>query len=349
MNVKQMPQAPATARAESILGGSEVNRSQRSPKLLSANCVKVVAPSTTANLGPGFDIFGLAHDAFQDLLEIKVTSRNKIEVEVRGVDSKWISCDPDKNTAGLVARCVAERLPSGCGLRIRVEKGIPVGKGLGSSGASAAACIVGLNRILGLGLSNDQVIQLAARGEAASAGFPHADNVAASILGGFTIIRSYEPFHAISLAPPPNLGLALAVPDLAVAQKKTETARAVLPQSVPIKKMVHNIGQASGMIVGILSGDIDLIGRSMVDAVIEPARSKFIPSYCKVKESGLAAGAAGVAISGAGPSMIAIVDENRTSVIKVAQAMKEAFEAGGVSCQAFSPKPTTGAKVVEGG
>jgi len=200
---------------------------------------------------------------------------------------------------------------------------------------------------MGLGLSNDQVIQLAAKGETASAGFPHADNVAASILGGFTIIRSYKPLHAIGLAPPPNLGVALAVPDVAVAQKKTQMARSVLPQSVPMEKMVHNVGQASGMIVGILSGDVDLIGRSMVDAVVEPERAKFVPSYCKVRESALSAGAAGVAISGAGPSMIAIVDENRTPAIRVAQAMKESFEAGGVGCRAFSSKSARGANIVE--
>jgi len=347
MNVKQMRQAAAKPRAGSIFSGGGLNRCQRSAVPLSANRVKVVAPSTTANLGPGFDVFGLAHDAFEDILEIEVTSRGEIEVEVGGVNSECISCDLDKNTAGFVANCVAERLPSGYGLRIRIEKGIPVGKGLGSSGASAAACAVGLNKIIGLGLSNDQVIQLAAKGETASAGFPHADNVAASILGGFTIIRSYEPFHAIGLEPPPNLGVAVAVPDVAVAQKKTEVARSVLPQSVPMEKMVHNIGQASGMIVGILSGDIDLIGRSMVDVVVEPARSKFVPNYCKVRESALAAGAAGVAISGAGPSMIAIVDEKRTPAIQVAQAMKEAFEAGGVGCRAFSSKPARGAKIIE--
>jgi len=349
MNVKQMPQDAAKPQAGSIFSGSGFNRPQRLAKPLSANYVKVVAPSTTANLGPGFDVFGLAHDAFEDILRIEVTSRGKIEVEVSGVDSECIPCDPDKNTAGFVANCVAERLPSGCGLRVRIEKGIPVGKGLGSSGASAAACAVGLNRIMELGLSNDQVIQLAAKGETASAGFPHADNVAASILGGFTIIRSYEPFHTIGLAPPPNLGVALAVPAVAFAQKKTEMARSVLPQSVPMEKMVHNIGQVSGMIVGMLSGDIDLIGRSMIDAVVEPARAKLVPSYQKVRESALAAGAAGVAISGAGPAMIAIVDERRTPAIRVAQAMKEAFEAGGVGCQAFSSKPARGASLVEEG
>jgi len=349
MNIKQMPQTAGKPRARGIFNGSELDTLQNSAKSLSIDYVKVVAPSTSANLGPGFDVFGLAHDTFKDILEIEVTSEGKIEIEVEGIDSESVSCEVDKNTAGFVASCIADRLSSECGLRIRIEKGIPVGKGLGSSGASASACVVGLNKIMRLSLSSDQAIQLAAKGEIASAGFPHADNVAASILGGFTIIRSYEPFHAIGLAPPSNLQVAVAVPDVAITQKKTEVARSILPQSVPMAKMVHNIGQASGIIVGILSGDVDLIGRSMVDAVVEPARSKLVPSYHKVKENAIAAGAAGVAISGAGPSMIAIVDENRTPAIRVAQAMKDTFEAGGVRCRAFSSKPATGAKVVEEG
>jgi len=344
MSVKWTPQAAVGPRAANIFNRIRVEGYAKS---LSANYVKVVAPSTTANLGAGFDVFGLAHDAFEDILEIEATSRAKIEVEVGGVDSECVPCNPNENTAGFVANCLAERMPAGCGLRIRIEKRIPVGKGLGSSGASAAACIVGLNRIIGLGLSNDQMIQLAAKGETASAGFPHADNVAASILGGFTIIRSYEPFHAIGLAPPPNLGVALAVPDVPIVERKTEMARAVLPKSVPIEKMVHNIGQASGMIVGMLSGDLDLVGRSMVDVVVEPMRARFVPSYQKVRESAFAAGAAGVAISGAGPTMIAVVDERKTLSIRVAQAMKEAFETGRVSCRAFSSKPAKGAAVVE--
>jgi len=333
----------------SVFNGSGSKRPKGSGKSSLADYVRVVAPSTSANLGPGFDVFGLAHDAFKDALEIEVTGRGKIEVEVSGVDSEFVPSEPDMNTAGFVAECLAERLPSPYGLRIKIEKGIPVGKGLGSSGASAAACVVGLNWIMGLGLSNDQAIQLAARGEARSAGFPHADNVAASVLGGFTIVRSYEPFHAIGLAPPPNLGVALAVPDAVVAQKKTALARSVLPQSVPMGKMVYNIGQASGIIVGMLSGDIDLIGRSMTDAVVEPARARLVPCYREVRENALAAGAAGVAISGAGPAMIAFVDERRTPAIRVAQAMKEAFEAGGVGCLVSSSRPAEGAKVVEYG
>lgn len=342
MKVRETPPV-AEAQLHDILSA----RRPRGRDRLQADYVKVVAPSTTANLGPGFDVFGLAHSTFDDVLEIELTSQGEIEVEVTGIGSEHISCDINGNSAGLVAKIAAEKSLADRGLKIHIQKGIPVSKGLGSSGASAAGCIVGLNRLLELGLSNDQMIQLAAEGEVASAGSPHADNVAASVLGGFTIVQSYEPFHAIKLAPPSNLGVALAVPDAKEVEKKTKAARAVLPASVPMKNVIHNIGHASTMIVGLLSGDLALFGRGMVDSVVEPVRAKLLPCYSSVRQRALAAGAVGVAISGAGPTVISIVDERAVASIHVAQAMKEAFNSEGIACEAFASKPTCGAHIVE--
>ena len=327
---------------ESILEGT-LERSKSNVAV--SKSIEVSVPSTTANMGPGFDVFGLAHDAFMDSVRIEIISGSKVDVDVVGVDSKSVSSDVGKNTAGIVANSLVKSLPSDCGLRLRIVKRIPVGKGLGSSGASAAACAFGLNRLLGLSLSNDQMIQLAADGEVASAGSAHADNVAASVLGGFTIIQSYEPFRVIGLPPPENLRIAVAIPEVSNGERKTAYARAVLPKLVSMEKMVSNVGHASGMIVGILTGDLNLIGRSMMDAVVEPERAKMIPGYWSVKKNALAAGAAGVAISGAGPTMIAIVDE-KISALEVANVMREGFEDEGVTCKAFAAKPTKGATIV---
>ena len=330
---------PAQGILEEVLGRNKTN-------VFSCNSVEVNVPSTTANLGPGFDVFGLAHDAFVDSIRIEVVSGRQIDVDVVGVDSNSVSSSVEENTAGIVANSVAHRLPSGYGLRLRIVKRIPVGKGLGSSGASAAACVFGLNRILGLSLSNDQMIQLAAYGEVASAGSAHADNVAASVLGGFTIIQSYQPFRVIGISPPDNLRIVVAIPELSNGEKKTARARAALPKLVPMEKMVCNVGHASSMIVGILTRDLKLIGRSMTDVIVEPERAKMIPGYWKVKERALTAGADGVAISGAGPSMIAITDEHGIAGVQIAEAMREGFEAEGVNCRAFVSKPTKGATIV---
>jgi homoserine kinase len=331
-------------RAEGIVEGA---LKRRNSNVNLSKSVEVNVPSTTANLGPGFDVFGLAHDAFVDSIKIEVVDGGSVNVDVVGVDSRTIPRDVDRNTAGIVASSLVRELPSGYGLRLRIIKRIPVGKGLGSSGASAAACVYGLNKLLGLQLSNNQMIQLAADGEVASAGSAHADNVAASVLGGFTIIQSYEPFHAIGLSPPENLRIAVAVPEVSIGDKKTAYARAMLPKLVSMEKMVRNVGHASSMIVGILTGDLDLIGRSMTDAVVEPERAKMIPGYWRVKEKALQAGAKGVAISGAGPTMIAIVDEKTAGAAQVAEAMKEGFEDEGVGCDALASKPTQGANVVK--
>lgn len=330
--------------APGILDGA-IERSKS--KVSVAKSVEVNVPSTTANLGPGFDVFGLAHDAFVDSVRIEIAWGGYVDVDVVGVDAQSVSRDVDKNTAGIVASAFMKKLPRGCGLRLRIMKRIPVGKGLGSSGASAAACVFGLNRLLGLGLSNNEMIQLAADGEVASAGCAHADNVAASVLGGFTIIQSYDPFHAIGLWPPETLRVAVAVPELTIVEKKTAYARAMLPKLISMEKMVRNVGHASSMIVGILTGDLNLLGRSMMDAVVEPERAKLIPGYWKVKKEALGAGAEGVAISGAGPTMIAIVDEKSAAAIQVAEAMKEAFEDEGIACNALASKPTKGANIVE--
>ena len=309
--------------------------------------IKVVAPSTAANLGPDFDVFGLAHSAFMDMVKIEIIDEPKIQIEVIGIDSEQISCDPNKNTAGFVAKLILKILSIECGLRICIEKGIPVGKGLGSSGASAAACIIGLNRIFGLGLTNNQMIRFAAKGESVSAGTEHADNVAASILGGFTIIQSYDPLNILSLDPPPNMAIALAIPKTPIVERKTQKARKILPRAVPIRGFVHNVGHASSIVAGILLGDVEMIGVGMDDVIVEPVRSKFIPGYNNVKESALKAGASGVAISGAGNTLIAIVNEFKVTASKVADAMKDAFKNEDIACEIITSRPSKGASVIE--
>lgn len=311
------------------------------------NYVKVISPSTIANLGPGFDVFGLAHNAFHDIIEIEIVKRQGIDINISGTDSEHISNIPDNNSAGYVANKLSNKLPKGHGLRINIKKGIPVGKGLGSSGASAAGCIVGLNRILDLRLSNNQLVSLAAKGELVSAGIDHADNVAASIFGGFIIIRSYNPLNIMSLTPPSNMAIAIAIPKLPLVKNKTRKAREILPSDVPIKSFVHNVGHASTIVAGILLGDVEIVGQGMSDVIVEPIRSRLIPGYDSVKKRALSSGASGVAISGAGLTMIAIVNENKASTLEVAGSMKKAFESEGIACDIMLSKPSKGAKIIE--
>jgi len=308
--------------------------------------VVVRAPATTANLGPGFDVFGMALNYPYDKVTI-TPAANEIKIEVYGTAKDLIPTDPSKNTAGVVAEYFLRKFSLKAGLVIKIEKGIPPGIGLGSSAASAAAVAFGLNHMFNLKLSYEELVQFSAKGEVASAGFEHADNVSAAIYGDFVIIKSYNPLEVISLKAPPNLGICVAVPKVPALPKKTEKARSVLPQMVSMEKLKHNVGHAASMAVGFALGDVKLIGRSMSDAVVEPARAFMIPGYQMVKDMAIKAGAYGVAISGAGPSMIAVVDENDSVASKVAKAMEEGFKATGVSAEVFYTKPGKGVSLWE--
>jgi homoserine kinase len=311
------------------------------------NRVKVLAPSTIANLGPGFDIFGLAVNAFYDEVIVEISSNSSIEIYLDGVDSSMIPKDPSKNTAGLVAISLLNKIKSQCGLKIFIKKGIPVGKGLGSSAACAAACALALNELFKLNLSKNELIALAAEGEKASAGVPHADNVAASMLGGFIVLNSYNPLNVIRIDPPKQLGVVIAIPEVPFIPRKTSAARSILPKSVPLKKFVHNMGYACTIVAGFATSNMELIGKGMRDEIIEPVRSKLIPGYSKVKEEALKAGAIGVAISGAGPTMIAIIDKESGKSNEVSKAMMDAFKENGIDSKVYLSEPSEGAYIVE--
>jgi homoserine kinase len=198
-----------------------------------------------------------------------------------------------------------------------------------------------------LKLDNTQLIRLAAKGEVASAGSEHADNVSAAICGDFVIIKSYNPIEIVNLKSPSDMEVCVAFPHMVTPSNKTEKARSVVSKLVPIDKLVHNIGKAAAMATGFATGDVDLIGGSMSDAVVEPARAFLIPGYEQVKENALKAGACGVAVSGAGPAMIAIVNKKKADASKIASAMKEGFESAGLNATAFATKPGKGVRLLE--
>jgi homoserine kinase len=308
--------------------------------------VTVKAPATTANLGPGFDVFGLALEQPSDKVTIISTSKG-VKIEVTGLSAATIPTAPEKNTAGIVANQMLKEFSLKAGVLIKIEKGILPGMGLGSSAASAAAVAYGLNRMFDLKLDNKQLIRLAAKGEVASAGSEHADNVSAAICGDFVIIKSYNPIEIVNLKSPLEMEVCVAFPHMATPSNKTKKGRSVVPKLVPIDKLVHNVGKAAAMASGFATGDVDLIGESMSDAVAEPTRTFLIPGYEQIEENALKAGACGVAVSGAGPAVIAIVNKKKANALKVASVMKEGFESAGLNATAFATKPGKGVRLME--
>lgn len=305
---------------------------------MSLSQVIAMAPATTANFGPGFDVFGLALEQPKDKVTLTAIPKDT-SVESVGTTAK--------STASLVANYIKKEFNLRTNIQIRIERGITPGVGLGSSAASAAAVACGLNYMFKLNLSNNDLVTFAAKGEKASAGFEHADNVSAAIYGGFVIVRSYDPLEIINMKAPENMGVCIAYPHIATSAHKTEKARSIIPKKVPIENVVHNIGCASAMASGFATSDIELIGASMSDAVVEPERAKLIPGYQKVKDQALKAGASGVAISGAGPAMLAIVDSKKVNALRVMKAMKKTFESLGLEANGFVTTPGIGTYVLE--
>ncbi len=301
--------------------------------------VIVRAPCSTANLGPGFDVFGLALDAYYDEIQL-VKEGSKIVIE----SQESIPLEPEKNSAGLVIKEMAKEFKIKSGLRIKIKKGVPAGFGMGSSAASAAAAAIAFNALFGLDLDQNTLVKFAGMGERASAGSIHYDNVSASVLGGFVIVRT-DPLDVIRIEPPKDLVLCVAIPKIIVPKKKTEVSRGVLPQQVKLSDHVKNLSNASAITAGFIKKDVELIGHSIKDIIVEPARKHLIPGFDRVKTNALRAGALGVTISGAGPSVISFTSRSADHN-KICKAMEKGFASADTKCTTIICKPSKGAFVL---
>jgi len=296
----------------------------------------VKAPSSTANLGPGFDVFGLAIDAFYDTVTL-----TKIKNGITIVTEDSIPTNPENNTAGLVVKNMKKKFRIKDGVEIKIKKGIPAGFGMGSSAASAAATAVAFDKLFGLKLDGNTLVEFAGSGEKASAGTIHYDNVAASVLGGFVIVKT-NPLDVIRISPPKDLRMCVAVPKIEVPKKKTKVSRGVIPKNVKLIDSISNLSNAAAIVAGFMKKDPQMIGNSIKDVIVEPARQHMIPGFIKVKENAIKAGALGVTISGAGPSVIAF-SKSSADLKKISLAMSRGFASANTKCQTIICKPSKGA------
>jgi homoserine kinase len=297
--------------------------------------VAVEASASSANLGPGFDVFALALDEPRDRITLRSEKANRPSVSIDRMEGIKIPSLTSKNGVGAVCLAIAKDFGIRERISIEISKGVPIGLGMGSSGASAAAAAFGMNQLLDLGMSGDDMIFYGGKGEELTSGAAHYDNVSASILGGFVVVKVSEKPTAISYSAPKHMRLCMATPVVKLPERKTEFARSVLPSSVPLNMMVSNVANASLVVSGFAKANIGLIGSGMNDGVVEPARKKLIPGYDSVRKAGMDAGAAGVCISGAGPSMLAVVDRNECKPRDVLESMLEAFRTAGTEASGF--------------
>jgi homoserine kinase len=280
------------------------------------------APATVANLGVGFDILGLALREPGDIVRAEPREEPGAVIAAIEGDGGKLSCDPEKNTAAVAANSLLRQLGATQGVVLTIYKHLPLASGLGSSAASAVAAAVAVNALLEAPLKHEELLSASLDGEAAVSG-RHADNVAPCLFGGITLVIGISPADVHRLPTPSRLHLALITPDVAVP---TAQARAVLPQSVPLRAMVEQTASVARLIDALYRDDIDSLARAMEsDGIIEPARAHLMPHLAAVRAAAKSAGAHGVVISGAGPTLCGVCDSSEAAQ-HVSAAMKSVYD-----------------------
>lgn len=270
---------------------------------MSSKSIKVFAPATVANVVCGFDILGFAVNEPGDELLMELSEKPGVTIESITGDEGKLSKDPLKNTVSASVVSLLKHLGmENTGVKINLEKKMPLGSGLGSSAASSVAGLFAINELLGNPLSKMELLPFAMQSEALACGHGHADNVAPALFGGFTLIRSYEPLEVIAL-PVPELYCALLYPHVDVP---TRDARQIIRSKVLLKDAVTQWGNIAGLISALYQHDYDLLGRCMKDVIVEPVRSMLIPDFEKLKEMAINTGALSFGISGSGPTVFSL-------------------------------------------
>ncbi|HEX9407882.1 MAG TPA: homoserine kinase, partial [Thermoanaerobaculia bacterium] len=279
----------------------------------------VFAPGSVGNVGPGFDILGLAIDGIGDRVTVELGKTGP--VIVRGVDAELVPTDPARNAAAIAASALLSKQP----FQVTIEKGIPVSAGLGGSASSSVAGAYAAALASGDPVTREDIMLCALEGEIAVSG-RHLDNIAPITMGGLVLSRSIDPIDVIPLPAPQNWSIALITPRVRI---ETKQARAILPQKWERESWIQQMANTSALIVAFSTGDGALARRALDDLYAEPRRAPMIPHFADVKRTALEAGAFGCSISGSGPTIFAIVDASTSR--NCAEAMRRAM--GDVPCE----------------
>lgn len=304
--------------------------------------VRVFAPATVSNIGPGFDVLGLALAAPGDTVTARLDPAGPSAVRIttiRGDDGE-LPTDARRNTAGIAAQATLARIGLEGAVELEIDKGLPIGSGLGSSAASAAAAAFAVNELAGAPLTTLELVEFCVEAEEAVSGC-HADNVAPALLGGLILVRGADPADVVHVPVPADLFIACTTPAISLS---TRRARAVLPEQVPLQAMVRNGANLAALVSACHSGDVDLLGTCITDDIVAPARAELIPGSLDAMEAANASGAIGASISGGGPTVMALC-RAAEAADRASAAMASAFEAVGLSSRSFvSPAGCPGAR-----
>ena len=293
-------------------------------------------------MGCGFDVIGLALDEVGDIIEITQSEGDGLSItNCSGVP---LPSDIEQNVITPVVRAFLRKTGNKAQIDVKICEKIYPGSGIGSSAASSAAAAFGMNELYGCPLSEEEVVECAMEGENLASGGYHADNAAPAVMGGIVLIRGYEPLDIVHLPIPGNFYCAVVHPHLVVSTKE---AREILPKAVPMHDAVRQWGNVGGLVAGLYSGNISLIGRAMEDHVAEPYRKKFIPGFEELRKKVLSDGALAFNISGSGPSVFALCDNHAAAEV-AGKSMKNHFTFYGIECEVYVVKVSNkGAKLTE--
>ncbi|WP_028295249.1 homoserine kinase [Olivibacter sitiensis] len=300
--------------------------------------VHVFAPATVANLVCGYDILGLALDEPGDEVIMERIDKPGVYLKAVTGDDGRLPLDPAKNTVSACVQMVLAHLGrEDIGVEITLHKHMPIGSGLGSSAASTVAGLFAINQLLGQPLTTRQLLPFAMKGEELACGHGHADNVAPSLYGGITLIKSYDPLEVVQLNVPEELHCAVVFPHVDVP---TRAARQMLRSKVDLKDAVVQWGNIAGLVSGLFLNDYGLIGRSMKDVLIEPTRAILIPEFYEMREVALKCGALGFGISGSGPSVFAFT-RSRDIAQEVTKCIHAHLDEKGIGSNTYVSKVNT--------
>jgi homoserine kinase len=293
--------------------------------------IRAFAPATVANVSCGFDVFGFAVEQPADEVILTLTDRPGVVITGIEGDGGRLPLDVKKNTAGVAVVAFLEAIKASHGVEIVLKKNLPLGSGMGSSAASSVAALVGINQLLGEPFPKQDLLPFAMEAERIACGSAHADNVAPSLLGGFVLIRGYDPLDVVNIPTPENLYCTLVHPHL---ELNTQDSRQVLRLNITLKNAITQWGNIAGLVVGLMKPDFGLISRSLKDVIAEPVRSMLIPGFDRIKEVAVEKGALGSGISGSGPTIFAL-STNLETAHEVGKAIGEEFEKFRLNSEVF--------------
>ena len=270
--------------------------------------IRVFSPATVANVNCGFDVLGFALEGLGDEMVLRKVDKKGIFItKIIGAD---LPLEAKENVVGVAGLAMLEYLDLNYGFEVEIHKKIRLGSGVGSSAASAAGIVYGINQFLEEPLSNLELTKLGMKGEAIASGNEHADNVAPCLYGGFTLITGYNPLTIVPLPFPDDLFVTIIHPHIEI---KTKEARQLLPKQVELSSAIQQTGNLAGLVAGLFLKDYKLIGESTKDVLIEPARKALIPHFDLLKEAALKMGGIAFGISGSGPSMFTLSKGRETA------------------------------------